>query len=73
MQQIRSKIYYMDFFCALCPKDPPVLKVLRRVNFGTGTKFTTAIAKRYGECSEVLVFSRRTRQENGTDNEKLRR
>ena len=38
------------------PKDPPVLKRLRRVNVGTGTKFATAIAKRYGECSERLVF-----------------
>ena len=38
------------------PEDPPVLKILRRANFGTGTKFATTIAKRYGECSEILVF-----------------
>ena len=41
------------------PRDPPVLKVLRRVNnfnFGTGSKFGTDVAKRYGKGSEVLVF-----------------
>ena len=26
-----------------------------------------AIAKRYGECSEMLVFSRKEKQENGTE------
>ena len=30
--------------------------MLRRVNFGTGNKFGTDVAKRYGEGSEVLVF-----------------
>ena len=39
-----------------CPRDPPVLKILRRVNFGAGSKFSTDAAKRYGEGSEVLVF-----------------
>ena len=38
------------------PKDPSVLKIVRRVNFGTGIKFGTDVAKRYGEGSEVLVF-----------------
>ena len=38
------------------PKDPSVLKIVRRVNFGTGSKFGTDVAKRYGEGSEVLVF-----------------
>ena len=52
------------------PKGPSVLKILRRVNFGTGSKFGTDVAKRYGEGSEVLVFSRKKRQENGTDTEK---
>ena len=33
-----------------------VLKILRRVNFGTGRKFGTDIAKRYGEGSEMLIF-----------------
>ena len=37
-------------------RDPPVLKILRRVNFGTGRKFGTDVAKRYGEGSEILVF-----------------
>ena len=38
------------------PKDPSVLKIVRRVNFGMGSKFGTDVAKRYGEGSEVLVF-----------------
>ena len=50
------------------PKDPPVLKILRRVNFGMGRKFGTDAAKRYGEGSEMLnCFSRQKRQENGTE------
>ena len=36
-------------------------------------KNATAIAKRYGECSEVLVFLGKKRQENGTESQKLRR
>ena len=55
------------------PKDPSVLKIVRRVNFGTGSKFGTDVAKRYGEGSEVPCFSRKKRQENGTATEKLRR
>ena len=54
------------------PKDPFVLKIERRVNFGTGSKFGTDVAKRNGEGSEVLVFSRKKRQENGMDTERLR-
>ena len=38
------------------PSDPPILKILRRVTFGTGSKFGTDVAKRYGKGSEVLVF-----------------
>ena len=38
-----------------CPKDPPVLKMLQR-EFSTETQFTTAIAKRYREVSDMLVF-----------------
>ena len=38
------------------PKDPSVLKIVRRANSLRGEKNATAIAKRYGECSEVLVF-----------------
>ena len=37
-------------------KDPPVLKIVRRANSLRRDKNATAIAKRYGECSEVLVF-----------------
>ena len=33
-----------------------LLKILRRANFGTGRKFGTDVAERYGERSEVLVF-----------------
>ena len=54
------------------PTDPPVLKILRRVNFGTGSKFGTDAAKRYGEGSEMLGFLGRRGRKNGTDNEKLR-
>ena len=42
--------------CLLYPRDPPVLKILRRGNFGTGRKFGTDVAKRYREGSEMLVF-----------------
>ena len=38
------------------PRDPAVPKILRRVNFGTGRKFDTDAAKRYGEGSEGLVL-----------------
>ena len=38
------------------PKDPPVLKRVRRANSLRREKNATAIAKRYGGCSEVLVF-----------------
>ena len=55
------------------PKDPSVLKIVRRVNFGTGSKFGTDVAKRYGEGSEVPCFSRQKWQENGIKSEKLRR
>ena len=51
--------------------DPAVLKIRWRVNFGAGSKFSTDVAKRYGEGSEVLVFSRQKRQEYGRDSEKL--
>ena len=36
--------------------NPPVLKILRRVNVGTGRKVGTDVAQRYGEGSEMLVF-----------------
>ena len=42
-----------------CPKDPSVLKIVRRANSLRREKNATAIAKRYRECSEVLVFLRR--------------
>ena len=41
-----------------------------------GSKFGTDVGKRYREGSEVMrsaCFSRKKRQENGTDPEKLRR
>ena len=34
---------------------PKGLKIIRRVNFGAGRKFSTDVAKRYGEGSEMLV------------------
>ena len=43
-------------FSQLYPKDPSVLKIVRRVIFGMGSKFGTDVGKRYGEGSEVLVF-----------------
>ena len=42
--------------CREYPRDPPIRKLIRRVNFGTGGKFGTEVAKRYGEDSEMLVF-----------------
>ena len=65
-----------DLLCSLVkcnPRDPPVLKLLRRVNFGTGRNFGTDVAKHYGEGSEMLVFlgkrGRKTvrRWQNSTD------
>ena len=49
-----------------CPRDPPVLKMLRRVSFGTGRKFGTDIAnfKGYGEGSDMLVFTLPALQKN---------
>ena len=41
------------------PKDPPVLKLLRRVNSAQAIKFGMVIRKRYGDCSEMLVFPRK--------------
>ena len=38
------------------PKDPSVLKIVRRANSLRREKNATATAKRYGVCSEVLVF-----------------
>ena len=38
------------------PRDPPVLKRLRRVDFGMGSKFGTEVAERYREGSEMLGF-----------------
>ena len=38
------------------PKDPSVLKIVRRANLLRRDNFGTEVAKRYGECSEVLVF-----------------
>ena len=52
-----NELETLNCFC-LCafPRDPPVLKILRRVNFGTGSIFGTGAAKRYREGSEMLVF-----------------
>ena len=38
------------------PKDPSVLKIVRRANSLRREKNATAIAKRYGQCPEVLAF-----------------
>ena len=48
------------------PKGPSRTKNSTESKFSTGSKFATAVAKQYGECSEMLVFSRKKRQENGT-------
>ena len=55
---ILTKQYLRNSICPTRHKerDPPVLKILRRVKFGTGRKFGTDVAKRYGEGSEMLVF-----------------
>ena len=59
----RFKITRKDSYCKAIvrlgdryPRDPPVLKILRRVNFGIGSRFGTDAGKRYGEGSEMLVF-----------------
>ena len=41
------------------PKDPSVLKIVRRLNSARAAKFGTEIRKRYGDCSEMLVFPRK--------------
>ena len=51
-----------------------MLKNTTENEFSTVSKFATEVAKRYGEGSEMLNFSReKKRQENGKDIEKLRR
>ena len=45
-----------SFLVTLTQGTPPVLKIVRRVNFGTGRKFGMDVAKRYGERSEMLVL-----------------
>ena len=52
------------------PKGPFRTKNSMESKFTTARKNATAIAKRYGWCSEVLVLSRKKRQENGTDSKK---
>ena len=53
------------------PRDPPVLKILRRVNFGTGRRFGTEVAKGYREDSEISGEKKAGKR--GTGSEKLRR
>ena len=67
----KKSCVYNDFFSN--PREPPVLKILRRVNFGTGSKFGTDVAKRYGEGSEVHVFLGKRDRKRCADTEKLRR
>ena len=50
-------IWESETVAADSPRGPPVLKILRRVNFGTGRKFGTDAAKRYGEGSQKCWFS----------------
>ena len=57
LRLLRSKLFRPGARDILAfPKDPPVLKILRRANFGAGSQFSTDVAKLYGEGSEVLVF-----------------
>ena len=58
MWKMTLKAVFLSNFSNLCsyPKDSPVLKLLRRVNFGAGSKFGTEVVKRYGEGSETLVL-----------------
>ena len=57
-RKLRAKFQVIE---ANLQKNPSVLKIVWRVNFGTGIKFGTDVAKRYGEGSEVLVFLRKKR------------
>ena len=52
------------------PKGPSRTKNSTESQVSTGSKFATAVRKRYGECSEVLVFLRKKKQENGTDSKR---
>ena len=47
--------------CSLdLPKGPSLLKYATdRVNFGTGSKFGTEVAKRYGEGSKIFFLGKR--------------
>ena len=56
--------FYCQIFCCHLggsysempfPKDPPVLKILRRVNSVQAVQFGTEMRKRYRDCSEMLV------------------
>ena len=45
-----------DLLHPLLPKGPSRTKNSTESRFSTGSKFATAVAKWYGECSEMLVF-----------------
>ena len=49
-------LHFFGHFCPCQPRDPPVLKILQTVNFGTGREFGTDVAKRYGEGSEFFFL-----------------
>ena len=53
---VRTKTLPQCFTKLAMPKNPPVIKILRRVNFGMGSEFGTEVAKRYGEGSDMFVF-----------------
>ena len=53
-----QRVYVYAVFSSL-PKGPSRTK--RRVTSARGLKFATTMAKRYGECSEMLVFLGRKR------------
>ena len=70
----KKVLSFPDFFWGYPnPKDLSVIKIGRRANSLRREKNATAIAKRYGECSEVLGFPWGKQQENSTDSKKLRR
>ena len=49
------------------PRDPPVQQIVWRVNLLRAETFTTAMAKHYRECSDMLLFIWKKRKKNGTD------
>ena len=56
-----------------CPKDPPILKILRSYYFTTVVTKNTTVVKQYGRVSETPCFPGENSQEISANSELIRR